>query len=249
MSEHAASLPLFYRQPEALNPNQHAKLYLRASGNFLFGRDANSVPVMGGEFLQAMRFYPIVFAGEAAAPVAILGLEKTNLLIGPDGQWLAGHYIPAYMRRYPFVFIAHPDGKQLILGIDRACAWLEESDQPAAGAQALFADGKPSQLVQDALRFCGVYQNDHQHTAEFCTALLQQDLLVANQAQATLSGRQFNVGGFRIVDKKKFAELPDAVVAEWHKKGWLALVNFHFASLEGFQSLLELHSRTASAAK
>jgi len=35
-----------------------------------------------------------------------------------------------------------------------------------------------------------------------------------------------------------FAQLPDALVADWHRKGWLALIYAHLGSLVRFRALL-----------
>lgn len=228
--------PIFYERPEALHAAQHGALRLRAEADFGFARNTNSIPITASEFSQAMRFYPIVFADQAAFPVAVLGLDESNFFVEADAGWRGGHYIPAYMRRYPFVFIAHPDGSQFLLGVDRACKRLVEEEQ---GSQPLFEGDKPSGLTQDAMRFCGAFQSDHKITADFSKALEDQSLLIPNQARAQLAdGRQFNLQGFKIVDRAAFANLPDAIVADWHKKGWLALVHFHLASLDRFQDLM-----------
>ncbi len=230
---------LFYRNPEALSPSRHGALRLKKAGDYAFARDSNSVSITSTEFAQVMRFYPIVFAGEAPYPVAVLGLERANQFVKADGQWLSGHYVPAYMRRYPFVFIAQPDGKQFILGIDRACTRLTQDEQ-SNDVLPLFENEKPAQVTQDALRFCGAFQMDHGFTLAFSKALDEQKLLVENQAQAQLpGGRQLKLAGFRIIDKARFAELPDAIIVDWHKKGWLALANLHLTSLERWSALLE----------
>lgn len=230
---------LFYRRPEALTAERHGKLKLAQDGDFGFARATNSVAITSTEFAQAMRFYPIVFSGSKPYPVAILGLEQANLFVGADGHWRVGHYIPAYMRRYPFVFIAHPDGERFVLGIDRACERLSDAEG-VSNALPLFEDGKPAAVTQEALTFCSAFQSDHGITEAFTNALVEQNLLVENQAQAKLvDGRQLNLAGFRVIDRAKFAALADSVVADWHKKGWLALANFHLASLDRFRNLLE----------
>jgi len=229
---------LFYQCPEALTPAQHGTLQLKKEGDFGFARLSNSVAITSTEFVAAMRSYPIVFATQGAHPLAVLGLEQTNLFVEENGHWRAGHYVPAYMRRYPFVFIAHPDGKQFVLGIDRACKRLTEKSE---NALPLFEDGKPALVTQEALRFCGAFQTDHGFTMAFAQALEEQKLLIDNQAQAQLpGGRMVNLQGFRVMDRQKFASLPEAVVVDWHRKGWLALVHYHLASLERFTALLEL---------
>lgn len=244
MSAQAATVQgalLFYHRPEALSPEHHGGLRLKRDGGFAFANTTNSVAITSTEFVSAMRSYPIVFAAQTAHPVAVLGLEQTNLFVEADGHWRAGHYIPAYIRRYPFVFIAHPDGKQFVLGIDRASDLLEDSGE----GRALFDDGKLGDITQQALAFCGAFQSDHGFTSAFGQALDEQKLLIDNQAQAQLpSGKLISLQGFRVVDRQKFKALPDGVVIDWHKKGWLALVHYHLASLDRFSGLLEVQNET-----
>ncbi len=233
---------LFYKDPEPLQPARHGGLKIKKDGDFTFARSTNSVAITSTEFVAAMRSYPIVFAAQGPNPLVVLGLEQTNLFVDETGLWRFGHYVPAYIRRYPFVFIAHPDGKQFVLGIDRASTLLEEGGE----GRPLFEDGKPADVTQQALTFCGAYQTDHGFTTAFGQALEAEKLLVDNQAQAKLpDGRQMNLQGFRVVDREKFANLPDAVVVDWHKKGWLALVHYHLASLDRFAGLLELANQPA----
>lgn len=228
----------FYLRPEALTAERHGGLWLKKTGGYQFARQTNSVAITGTEFSQAMRFYPVVFSGKKPYPVLVLGLKDENQFVDGNGHWRAGHYIPAYMRRYPFAFIAHPDGKQFILGIDRSCERLVAGE--AENASPLFEDGKPGAVTEEALKFCAAYQADHGYTVAYGQALEEQALLIDHQAQAKLAdGKVINLAGFRVVDRKKFAALPDSVVADWHKKGWLALVYYHLASLERFAGLLE----------
>jgi hypothetical protein len=234
---------LFYQRPEALMPERHGNLRLKKDGDFGFARLSNAVAVTSTEFVAAMRSYPIVFTAKGAHPVVVLGLEHENLFVEAGARWRAGHYVPAYIRRYPFVFIAHPDGNQFVLGVDRSSVMLTESGE----GHLLFEDGKPSEVTQQALAFCGAYQTDFGFTTAFGQALEEQNLLIDNQAQAKLpDGRQMNLQGFRVVDREKFASLSDAVIIDWHKKGWLALVQCHLASLDRFSALLELQGAQAS---
>jgi hypothetical protein len=235
---------LFYQRPEALTVERHGDLRLKRSGDFAFARGTNSVAITSTEFMAAMRFYPIVFAAQGAYPVSVLGLEQNNLFADEAGNWRIGHYIPAYIRRYPFVFIAHPDGRQFVLGIDRASTLLEEGGD----GRPLFESGKPAEATRQALSFCGAFQTDHDYTRAFGAALEEQKILIENQAQAKLpGGKTVNLSGFRVVDRQKFASLPDAVVVDWHKKGWSALVHFHLASLERFTDLLDLQGAAPAA--
>ena len=46
-------------------------------------------------------------------PVAILGLRgAANQFVNSEGAWREGKYIPAYVRRYPFILMESPDKLQ-----------------------------------------------------------------------------------------------------------------------------------------
>jgi len=227
--------PLFYRELQPLNSAVHADWRLK-SGDVNFTADTPFVPIVAKEIASAARSYPVVFAGDTAQPVVILGLERRNLFLGDDGRWAADAYLPAYVRRYPFAFIHTPDPDGFVLAIDAGSERVARSGSEGA---ALFENGKPSALTREALEFCNAVQIDAAATTAFTDALKAQDLLIDRRADATLpDGRKLGLDGFQIVDADKFAALPDDVVLDWHRKGWLALVHFHLASLERFSDLL-----------
>lgn len=226
-------LPLFYGKPQPLMPVIHDDVRL-TSGNFTFAAETNAVPVTIVEFAQAMRFYPIVFAEGGNFPIAVLGLSAGNRFVS-EGRWAERHYVPAYVRRYPFVF-AEAGEQGFALALDVA------SDRIAHGGdegEALFIDGKPSPLTEGALAFCREFHQAHLKTQAFVEALAAKELLVEQQADAKLaSGEARRLAGFRVIDREKFGHLPDDVILDWHRKGWLALVLFHMASLDRFTELL-----------
>jgi len=227
-------LPMFYRKPQPVVPVIHDDVRL-TGGDFAFAADTNAVPVTIVEFAQAMRFYPIVFADGGNFPVAVLGLSAGNRFL-TEGRWVERHYVPAYVRRYPFVFV--DAGEQgFALALDMA------SERVVRGGEGvrLFEDGKPAPLTEGALAFCRDFHQAHLQTQAFVAALAGQDLLIEQQADAKLaSGEPRRLAGFRVIDREKFGQLPENVILEWHRKGWLALVLFHMTSLDRFADLLAL---------
>src|SRR3546814_1019120 len=94
-----------------------------------------------------------VFSQVDGFPVAVLGLGQGNRFV-TGGRWAESHYVPAYARRYPFVFI-ETAADSFALGLD------VESDRMARGNEegvALFADGKPTPLTEGA--------RSEEHTSE-----------------------------------------------------------------------------------
>lgn len=231
----AAGLPLFYKNPVPLDAKVHAKLSLNKNFGFAFTEGVNAVPINLIEMPQICHFYPIAFSPDAnATPVAILGLrDKENLFLKKD-KWEANTYIPAYVRRYPFIFSEMPGGEQLTLCVDMDKAIVSEGgDQPFFAAE-----GKPTDLSQNALEFCKSYHAAAQATVEFSKALADSGLLVEREAQINVTGnRRINFSGFRIIDERKLAEMPDKTFMEWRKKGWLPFIYAHLFSGAQWQRL------------
>lgn len=230
----AASLPLFYKQPEPLSSERHAAWRL-LDGDVGFAAATPFVPILATEVLAASRDYPIVFAADTTAPIAVLGLDRTNLFV-EGGKWDESAYVPAYVRRYPFAFMAtrEPDG--FCLAIDAASERVAPEGE--AGA-ALFESGLPSPMTRQALEFCAAFGRDAAATDEFARTLKAQDLLIDRRADATLpDGRKFGLQGFQIVDREKLGELDDSSVLAWHRAGYLPLIYSHLVSLDRFSALL-----------
>ena len=64
------------------------------------------------------------------------------------------------------------------------------------------------------------------------------------EAQINVAGnRRINFSGFRTVDEKKFSELDDKIILDWHKKGWLPFIYAHLFSGAQWQNLSRLLSQ------
>ena len=114
--------PQFYKKVVPLNSEQHARLHIDTSAGYEFAREANAVLLTMVEFSKASREYPIVFLadGDRINPVALLGLPGSeNQYVSKDGKWNAA-YIPAYVRRYPFIPGSGVAENELVLCIDEA---------------------------------------------------------------------------------------------------------------------------------
>jgi hypothetical protein len=114
----AQQLPLFYKNLTLLQKDQHADFGLRTRTELGFARTTHAVPLTVDEFAAAQKHFPIVFgSGEGAVPLALVGLQEgQNLFVGEDGTWAPNVYIPAYIRRYPFLLVKeNPEAQVLSL--------------------------------------------------------------------------------------------------------------------------------------
>src|SRR6266404_7400854 len=228
---------LIYETVVPLTFATHRHSSVEIGGNFAFSSKINSAPLTAIEFRDAQSDYPIVFAGnkEAVLPAVILGLrEGENLYLSGDGRWDA-RYIPAFVRRYPFVFAKSDDGERFNLCIDEQFSGFNGDGR----GERLFTDeGKPSPYVENILKFLQEYQLQFHRTERFCKNILELDLLEPMQAQVEMnSGEKYSLGGFMAINREKLKELPGDKLAELAKTDELELIYLHLQSMRNFGAL------------
>ena len=229
---------LFYDKPVALNKVAHKDLRMKAvAGDFGFARATNSVILAAVEFSEAAKEYPIVFAkvGEGVAPVALLGVrDAENLFVADDGSWSA-RYIPAFVRRYPFVLAETGNTDQRVVCIDEGFPGFSHDE-----GEPLFVDDEPTPTLQQAMNFLEDYQTQYLRTEVFLKRLAAHDLLVALNARVDLNdGQQFGLAGLLVVDEEKLLALDDTVALELFKSGELAWIYCHLMSLGCLSTMVD----------
>jgi hypothetical protein len=238
---------LIYETVVPVSNGRHAKCSVEAGKGFAFTRHINSVPLMAVEFPQAAPEYAIVFAqnGDDIVPVVILGARQNeNLFVGGDDAW-QGTYVPAFIRRYPFVFSISEDGKTFTLCIDEAFQGLNYLGR----GQALFTeDGKHTPYVDNVLKFLQEYRVQFQRTQAFGKKLKELDLLEPMQAQFTLdSGEKMSLAGFQAVDRKRLKALSGEALQQLAANDELELIYLHLQSMRNFTGVKDRLAGTRDA--
>ena len=237
----ASALPLFYKKVVPLNKEVHGDLYIEGIEGYAHTKETNSIYIAAIEFLQVSREYPIVFAKTAEGsvfPVALLGLEQNkNLFVDDKGDWTAD-YVPAYVRRYPFILATSDDNK------DNFAVCVDESYpgfNTAKEGKALFDDkGEQSDILDQAVDFLKDYQSHVQLTTLFCESLSKLDILEPMQANIErASGEKTSLGGFMGVNREKLKAIKPAKLAELLKTDQLELIFAHLASLSNLNALMK----------
>lgn len=236
--EYQTGLPLLYRKPIPLNSVNHAETTIGPSpGGYAFAAAAHSVILAGVEFGEACRHFPILFAASEkgpVVPVALMGLQSgENLFVGSTGEWQAG-YLPAYIRRYPFISTEGEDAARIVC-IDETYDGLNRE-----GGQLLFEGAEPGPYLQKVLEFLNDFLVQIQHTETFCRQLQEMGLLKPMNAQIELvDGRQFNLTDFQIIDEQKLQEIDGAALEVLFRSGWLSWIHAHGISMRSLQGLLD----------
>ena len=231
---------IFYAQAVPLNPTKHGDWRLEGQPGYEFSRNANCVPIMAVEFLKAARENPLVFLeqNDVVLPVALLGLRQgENLCLSETGDW-TGDYVPAYIRRYPFIFAASEDGSTFTLCIDESFAGFNRDTT----GDALFEDnGDHSPYLEKVLTFLKEFELQYRRSQEFCRILKNLDLLEPMQARFTLAnGEKVALTGFLSVSRDRLKEIPGDQLADATSKGVLELIYCHLFSLENFTRLVKV---------
>jgi hypothetical protein len=237
-----ATKQLIYETAVPMSKTRHAKWSVEIGGDFAFSRSVNSVPLMAVEFPAAAAEYAVIFAGneESVMPAVILGMrEQENLYLGPLGGWQA-KYVPAFLRRYPFVFSSNDGGKNFVLCIDEGFPGF---NQEGRGEQLFDGEGKPSPYVANVLKFLQSYQVEFRRTQDFCKRLRDLNLLEPMRAQVTLqSGERMALTGFMAVNRGRLKTLTGDKLAEMARSDELELLYAHLHSMRNFAAMRDRYA-------
>ncbi|MES2972767.1 MAG: SapC family protein [Pseudomonadota bacterium] len=224
---------LLYQRPTLLRQDQHRNLKLTYDGSdFSFASQANSFLLAATEIPEASLQYPVVFIGKeggAYSLAVLVGLtDRQNLFVDASGRWAADSYVPAFVRRYPFVLLEEgPD--RLSVGFDAAYPGFGDNAE-----QPLFEDGgAPSPLLQHAIGFLEGFHAEMTLTRTFADRLAALGVLVPRVVEVSSGPRKAPrvLQGFYAVDPGKLAALPAAELAALASGPELSWIYLHLNSL------------------
>ena len=242
---------IFYDKPIALNRDRHRDLKLDkpSDGRFEFARHTNSVLLAATELAEASRDYPVVFVGKDSSEftlAALVGLrEQENVFVDDAGEWQVGRYLPAFVRRYPFVLAEGEAGSDLTVCVDESYSGLTKSEKTG---QALFdAEGKETQVLRTAIDFLQLFHLEMRRTRAFAARLAKLDLLVPKTVRIERAGKQEVLDGLFVVDEEKLVKLPDAELLALIREGFMPWIYAHLLSLGNLERLAALQPALATA--
>ena len=235
---------LFYSKPEPLSNDAHGKIGLRRIDRpFAFAAGAQAVPVTVTEFGLASLSYPVIFAGDRKQPLAVMGVSgDANMFLLPSGYFEVGVYVPAYIRRYPFVLANDEVRQQLVVCIDRGAPMLGDlPDLP-------FFDpaGQPTDYTKNCIQFCNDYEGEIRRTESFVALLTELDLFETRKTTYTPAlpdgapGAPQEVAEYFAVSEDRLKALPDDKIRNLLDNGALNQIFAHLNSLNGWDRLISI---------
>jgi hypothetical protein len=228
-----------YKNPILLNQVTHKTVKIAKIVNFSFAQNLNSVLLTGHEFMEAFKHYPIAFVSgknDDIVPLAIFGLrQKGNLFVDDAGKWKEGAYIPAFIRRYPFILAENePNGQDFAVSVD---AEYEGFDQEE-GMSLFDEEGNSSDDLNKVVEFLKQYQLQNMLTQEFVKKLTEYNLLKDFSADITMpAGEKLGFRGLKMINEKALLELDDEKALDLFRRGFLGWIYGHLYSLSNFRAL------------
>jgi len=196
-----------YQNTHPLDKSQDLK-YTQVS-TYTFAARENFCPVFLQELPQVIREYFVCFPNNNTdLPHALLGFQKdTNQYVTADGTWQAD-YIPAYIRRYPFILAKiDGDGKpadEFTLAADMAAPHFEQ-----ANGQPLFTQtGQPTDLLEQRIALLKGIEQQRTATQQAVREIEAAGLFKMEQLTIK-SGNQpvATIGGLRMIDPEKLSQI------------------------------------------
>lgn len=229
-----------YKNIEAINKEVHKNSAVKEITNIEFAKDVSSAVVTLGEFYSACKDYPVVFTKDKEgswSAIAILGIKDGENLFVKDGKWDIRSYIPAFFRRYPFIFAKQNDGN-LVLAVENEYIENEAKDEK----RKLFTnEGENSEFLNSIMLFLNDYQKDAMVTTNFIKHLDEMELLEEKNIQATdAKGEKFTINGFFAVNEEKLQHLGKKKKEKICNEGLSPFITAHLISLGCIQKLIAM---------
>lgn len=227
------ALPILYKDLIPLNSQDHADYRVRGADSAPFLTNQHAVPLTVDEFVTAQRFVPIIFSsGNEPVPLALMGLnEGINTFLDDEGKLRGPAYMPAYVRRYPWMLAKlRDDSEELSLCFDPTSinvGAFEDGD-------ALLDDGKPTEITTNILKFCEDFEQAAARTGQFVKDLKAMDLLMEGEVsiQTPNNEQPFVYRGFQMVNEEKLRDMRGDQLRKITQNGMLPLIHAHLFSLQ-----------------
>ena len=220
---------LFYKKIVPLNRELHRDLCISTEpGRFAFAATSHLIPAVTDEFALGSRALPIVFLPGAGnpQPAFLVGLRSgENLCIDRESRWTAD-YMPAYVRRYPFVMGEVADSEPLVC-IDDSSALLAEH-----GAALFLGEGAESPALLEATRLVADYKAAAERTDAFVKTLLENGLFQSINIDVKMGETETRtLHGLLTIDEERLNALPAESFLALREKNYLVPIYAHLFSL------------------
>jgi SapC len=209
-----------------LSKETHKSLKVDPRASAAYGDNVRFTHVVAKEFPLLVVHYPILFSKDANTGEfycgAMLGFDEgENLFLG---EWRElEYYRPLGLQRVPF----YAQGPDVAIDLDHPRVGVEDGTE-------LFTElGQPSRYLQRIIWAFQDISSGLEVTRSFITALLQLKLIEPISIEAEFDdGTTRDCAGLYTVNQDALSGLPDQIVVDLFRLGYLRLMHLMIASLK-----------------
>jgi hypothetical protein len=246
---------LFYQDIVALDRKKHQGLTLSTPIGLDFAASTNFIPVLLTELSEVAQELPVLFiplANNEFALAAITGVQNGSNLLIQGGAW-RGRYVPAFLRRYPFITLNNPEGQgQFTIAIDAAAPCLNSEASKSSGTEQhlIFEGDNLGKKLQELIPFLQKFHVDNQSTYAFCKRLHELNLLTESElAVMDKAGKKYQIQGAWFINEAALKALDQTVIQEFFANDWLQKIyQIHF-SIKNFPIMLDRFATVGDSTK
>jgi hypothetical protein len=246
---------LFYQDIVALDRKKHQGLTLSTPIGLDFAASTNFIPVLLTELSEVAQELPVLFiplANNEFALAAITGVQNGSNLLIQGGAW-RGRYVPAFLRRYPFITLNNPEGQgQFTIAIDAAAPCLNSKASKSSGTEQhlIFEGDNLGKKLQELIPFLQKFHVDNQSTYAFCKRLHELNLLTESElAVMDKSGKKYQIQGAWFINEAALKALDQTVVQEFFANDWLQKIYQIQFSIKNFPIMLDRFATVGDSTK
>lgn len=225
-----------------LNNVEHGDLRYAPAYGAQFGDTVNRMQLCIGEFADAQRHHPIIFAPDGDGhlmPMVLLGFERGENLHFNGTDW-GETYIPAAQRRGPFSLTVktalNGETVDMLVEVDLA----DRRVGPTNGVPLFKEHGGNSPMLNLISETLVLLYEAVKGTPMFIQTMAAHKLLREVQMDIDLGdGRSFSIAGHHVIDEQAFSTLDGAALQSLNRAGYLQPVVHALTSLNNFQHLID----------
>jgi hypothetical protein len=225
-----------------VNPEKHKDVRIITRRSADLGDNVQLAMTFPNEFRNVQGCYPILFHknGDDFIPVTLLGFEQNENLFLTEQGWDA-HYIPAMMRKDPFLIGTQGGGED----VKAARVFSIDMDSPRINhdqGEALFDPlGNMTPYLEGQAALLEALYVGEKQSKLFVKALQEQDLLESVTMDITLNdGSRNSLLGFYTINEDKMGDLSAETLNLMNKNDMLMPLFMVLASLSNLQRLVDL---------
>lgn len=234
---------------QLLDNISHKDVHVISQHSPELGDNSSYSHVFISEFREVQAHYPIFFQKNAQTGqfevVALFGLAGEENLFLTDSGWNA-NYIPLSIQRRPFLIgfqEKNEDGvvsEEPVIHIDMDSPRISYNQ----GETVFLPQGGQSPYLQQMAATLKAIHQGHKDNNAFIATLQEHELLEGVEIKVTLNDKSQHAMNFLYtINEEKVAELPDQVVANLHRLGYLKAIHMILASMPNMSHLIELKNR------